>query len=136
MDNLFETCPMAENNMRELYEIYLELGHEVFEEKIKKHMELYLHDNTNVIVMYSLNMVVANAMENLKRREVGKNCLEISPFDKFEVTSTLTQQNKIVELPNICPTISEINKTYVLYVDYEKHALCDSYIVEFVHDAT
>ena len=30
---------MAENNnkiMRELYKIYLELGHEVFEEKIKK----------------------------------------------------------------------------------------------------
>jgi hypothetical protein len=32
--------------IRELYSIYLELGHEVFEEKIKKPMELYLHANS------------------------------------------------------------------------------------------
>ena len=32
-------------------------------------------------------------------------------------------------------TILELNKNYV-FVDYEKHVLCDSYIVEFVHDAT
>ena len=33
-----------ENNkkIRDLYGLYLELGHEVFEEKIKKPMELYL----------------------------------------------------------------------------------------------
>ena len=35
---------------RELYSIYLELGHEVFEEKIKKPMELYLHSSSNVLV--------------------------------------------------------------------------------------
>ena len=29
--------------MRELFELYLELGHEVLEEKIKKPMELYFH---------------------------------------------------------------------------------------------
>ena len=44
MVTFFETSPMAENNMRELYKIYLELGHEVFEEKIKKPMEIYLDD--------------------------------------------------------------------------------------------
>ena len=33
------------------------------------------------------------------------------------------------------PTIFELDKNYVL-VDHEKHALCDSYIVEFIHDAT
>ena len=33
------------------------------------------------------------------------------------------------------PTILELDKNYV-FVDHEKHALCDSYIVEFVHDAT
>ena len=40
-----------ENNkkIRELYSIYLELGHEVFEEKIKKPMELYLHANSNAM---------------------------------------------------------------------------------------
>ena len=45
MVTILETSPMAENNMRELYEIYLELGHEVFEEKIKKPMKVYLHNN-------------------------------------------------------------------------------------------
>ena len=33
------------------------------------------------------------------------------------------------------PTVFELNKNYV-FVDHEKHALCESYIVEFVHDAT
>ena len=33
------------------------------------------------------------------------------------------------------PTVFELNKNY-LFVDHEKHALCDSYIVEFIHDAT
>jgi hypothetical protein len=39
-----------QQKIRELYSIYLELGHEVFEEKIKKRMELYLHANSNVLV--------------------------------------------------------------------------------------
>ena len=42
------------NKIRELYEIYLELGHDVFEEKIKKPMENYLHDGSNVITINSL----------------------------------------------------------------------------------
>src|SRR3954470_15138842 len=48
--------------MRELYELYLELGHEVFEEKIKKHIELYLHTlhDCNVTSMSSLNTFDAN----------------------------------------------------------------------------
>ena len=33
------------------------------------------------------------------------------------------------------PTIFELDKNYV-FVDHEKHTLCDSYIVEFIHDAT
>ena len=33
------------------------------------------------------------------------------------------------------PTIFELDKNNV-FVDHEKHALCDSYIVEFIHDAT
>lgn len=45
-------------NMRELYKLYLELGHELFEEKIKKPMKLYYlhnnHDGDNVISMFSL----------------------------------------------------------------------------------
>ena len=33
------------------------------------------------------------------------------------------------------PTIFELGKNH-LFVDHEKHALCDGYIVEFIHDAT
>ena len=33
------------------------------------------------------------------------------------------------------PTVFELDKNYV-FVDHEKNALCDSYIVEFVHDDT
>ena len=33
------------------------------------------------------------------------------------------------------PLFFSLIKNYV-FVDHEKHALCDSYIVEFVHDAT
>src|SRR4051812_37908036 len=33
------------------------------------------------------------------------------------------------------PTIFELDRNYV-FVDHEKHALCDSYIVEFIHEAT
>ena len=40
-----------------------------------------------------------------------------------------------VMILNFDPTILELDMNYVL-VDHEKHALCDSYIVEFVHDAT
>ena len=59
------------NTMRDLYELYLELGHDVFEERIKKPMELYMHDNGNVISMNALNTIVANDMENSKLGEAG-----------------------------------------------------------------
>ena len=72
-----------ENNkkIRELYSIYLELGHEVFEEKIKKPMELYLHANSNVVSMNSLNTIIANAMEKSKLGEASfyENDLFSSP---------------------------------------------------------
>ena len=55
-------------NMRDLYELNLELGHDVFEERIKKPMELA---NGNVINMNALNTIVANAMENSKLGEDG-----------------------------------------------------------------
>src|SRR3954466_14959010 len=52
--------------MRELYELYVELGHEVFEEKIKKPMELYLHTlhDWNVTSMSSLNTFDVNDMQS------------------------------------------------------------------------
>ena len=69
-----------ENNkkIRELYKIYLEIGHDAFEEKIKKPMELYLHSNSsNVISMNSLYTIIANVMENSKLGKAG--------FDEYDI---------------------------------------------------
>jgi hypothetical protein len=41
----------------------------VFEEKIKKHMELYLNANSNIISMNSVNTIIVNAMEKSKLGE-------------------------------------------------------------------
>jgi hypothetical protein len=60
-----------QQKIRELYSIYLELGHEVFEEKFRKPMELHLHANSKVISMNSLNTIIANAMEKSKLREAS-----------------------------------------------------------------
>ena len=51
------------------------------------------------------------------------------PVDPFEI-STL---GKTYE--GFYPSIFELDRNYV-FVDHEKHALCDSYIVEFIHEAT
>ena len=55
---------------KELYSIFPELGHELFEEKIRKPLELYLHANSNVISMNSLNTIIANAIEKSKLEEL------------------------------------------------------------------
>jgi hypothetical protein len=68
------------NKIRELYSIYLELGHEVFEEKLKKYMELYLRANSNIIGMNSLNTIIANAMEKSKLGEASFYDLFSSPI--------------------------------------------------------
>jgi hypothetical protein len=76
------------NKIRELYIIYIELGHEEFEEKIKKPMELYLHANGNIISMNYLNTIIANAMEKSKLGEAG--------FDEYDIFSPPTIEEKLV----------------------------------------
>ena len=56
---------------KEFYSIFPELGHEVFEEKIKKSMELYLQADSNVISMNALNTIIANAKEKSKLGEAN-----------------------------------------------------------------
>jgi hypothetical protein len=51
----------------------------VFEEKIKKPMELYLHANSNVISMNPLNTIIANATEKSKLGEASFYDLFSSP---------------------------------------------------------
>ena len=152
----------------------------MFEERIKKPMELYMHANGNVINMNALNTIVANAMENSKLGEAG--------FDEHDIFSPPSIEEKIYfddTLPPIYDDYNDIgllvppvmedkfdcdynmppifddennndsyfvefapttttNKIDYAYVEsnnfmhetHDKNALCDSYIVEFVHDAT
>ena len=59
----------------------------MFEEKIKKPMELYLHASSNVISMNFFNTIVANAMEKYKLGEAG--------FDEHDIFSPLSTEEKI-----------------------------------------
>ena len=139
-----------ENNkkIRELYEI----GHDAFEEKIKKPMKLYLHNihaSSYAITMISLNAIVANAMENCKLGDAG--------FDEYDLFSPPSLKEEIcfddTMPPNyddyndgcdsFAPTITnnndyiyvESNNNFML-VDHDKNVLCDGFIVESIHDAT
>jgi hypothetical protein len=172
------------NKIRELYSIYLELGHKVFEEKIKKHMELCLCANNNIISMNSLNSIIANAMEKSKLGEAGVDEHDIfSPpsmeekiyfddtmppiyddyNDEYDIFSPPTIEEKIRYDYNMPPifddyddennidsyivefaptTIHKNDYAYVgsinsfMHVAHDKNVLCDSYIVNFIHDAT
>jgi len=169
-------------NMRELYKLYLALGHDVFEEKIKKPMELYYlhnnHDGGDVISMLSLNINIANDMESSK--------LGDDTFDEHDIFSPPTFEEKIYFDDTMPPIYDDYNDEYdvfspptiedKIYYDYDmppkyndyhdgydcftltipnkkdfaymksndtfmlldhgNNALCDSYIVEFIHDAT
>ena len=140
MDTLLETCPMAENNMRDLYETYLEFGHDAFEEKIRKPMEKYLHDGSNFICINSMNTIIANAMQSSK---IGEAEVSESPFatNDYDIPPIYDDHNDCCD--TFTPTITnetvyayvESNDTF-MHVDHDKNALCDSYIVEFIHDAT
>jgi hypothetical protein len=140
-----------ENNkkIRDLYELYIELGHDAFEEKIKKPMENYLHDGSNVITINALNTIIANAMQSSKLGEAG--------FDEYDIFSPPSFEEKIFfddTLPPIyddyndgcdsfTPTITnETIFTYVesidtfMHMDHGKNVSCDGYIVDFINDAT
>jgi hypothetical protein len=60
-----------ENNKQigELFRLFPDL--ELFDAKIKKPMEPYLHASSNDISVNALNTIVANAMENSKLGKAG-----------------------------------------------------------------
>ena len=139
-------------------------------------MENYLHDDSNVITMNSLNTTIANAKEGFKLGEAGFDEYDIFSPPRFEeeicfhdtlppiyddyndctIFSPSTIEDKIhydYSMPPIyddyndgCDTFTltitndnvhayvEGNDTF-MHVDHDKNALCDSYIVEFIHDA-
>jgi hypothetical protein len=155
----------------------------VFEDKIKKPMELYLHDNSNVICMNALNTIIVNDMEKSKLGEAGFDEHDIfSPpsteekiyFDdtmppiyddynyEYDIFSPPTIKEKISYNYNMPPIFDDygdenndsyfvefaptmINKNGYVYVEsitsfmhvaHDKNVLCDSYIVNFIHNAT
>jgi hypothetical protein len=75
----------------------------VFEEKIEKPLELYLHANSNVICMNSLNTVIANAIEKSKLGEAG--------FNKHDIFSSPALVEKICSddiLSLICDNSNDV----------------------------
>src|ERR1041385_4410236 len=131
---------MENNNKitRELYELYLELGHEVFEEEIKKPMELYYlnntHDSSNVISMSSLNTFDTNDMQSHKLGDAifyEDDLFNRSSFDEEIYFDDI--------LPPIyddyCDNSYAINNKY-LQVHHDKNDSCDSYFVEFAPTIT
>src|ERR1043165_317243 len=117
--------------MRELYELYLELGHEVFEEKIKKPMKLYLHTlhDWNVTSMSSLNTSDANDMKSYK--------LGDATFDEDDLFSPPSFDEEIYFDDTLLPIYDDYcDDTYAiknifLQVHHDKNDSCDSYFVEF-----
>jgi hypothetical protein len=88
---------------KELYSIFTELGHEVFEEQIRKPLELYLHANSNVVSMNSLNTVIVNAIEKSKLGEAG--------FDKHDIFSSPALEEKICFGDTLSPICDNSNNT-------------------------
>ena len=113
----------------DLFGPYLELGYEVFEEK-----------------PYSFNTIVANALQEPIEEEDAET--ESSLDEKEEESDDQEEE----EWSYPCLPLSN-SLTHTVFddcddpiasfgislfdeVDRDKHALCDTYIVEFVHDAT
>jgi hypothetical protein len=67
----------------------------VFEEKIEKPLELYLHANSNVVSMNSLNTVIANAIEKSKLGEAG--------FDEHDIFSSPALEEEIFSDDTLSP---------------------------------
>ena len=97
-----------ENNkkIRDLSEIYLELRHDVFEEKIKKPMEICLHDSGNVFSINSLNTIIANAVEKSKLGEAG--------FDEHDIFSPPSFEEEIYFDDTLSPVYDDYNDSGIL----------------------
>ena len=94
-----------ENNktILELYNIYLELGHEVFEKKIK----IYLHNNHVCGSTNSFNNFIANTEENLK---LGEVC-----FDEYDIFSPPSLEEKIYFDDTMSTIYDDYNDVYDIF---------------------
>src|SRR4051794_40661409 len=117
------------NKIRELYSIYLELGHEVFEEKIKKPMELCLQADSNIISVNALYTIIAGVMEKSK---LGEAC-----FDKHDIFSPPSMEGEFYFDDTVPPIYDDFNDDCVIFnpptidektnYDYDMPPLFDDY---------
>src|ERR1041385_8179425 len=126
------------NIMRDVYVLYLELGHEVFEEKIKKPMELYYlhntHDSSNVISMSSLNSFDANDMQSHKLGDVM--FYEDDLFSPPSIDDEIYFDDTLPAIyDDYCDDTYAINSKF-LQVHHDKNDSCDSYFVVFAPTIT
>src|SRR4051812_31128873 len=126
------------NIMRELYELYLELRHEVFEEKIKRPMELYYlhntHDSSNVISMSSLNTFDTNDMQSHKLGDA--TFYEDGLFSPPSFDEEIYFDDTLPPIyDDYCDDTYAIKNKF-LQVHHDKNDSCDSYFVEFAPTIT
>ena len=85
---------------------------------------------------FEVNNLLDSVKEEIAERKnvlpniIYDNALDDGPILPNDINYTIIVKSGFDNL-----TVLELNKNYV-FVDHEKHTLCDSYIVEFVHDAT
>jgi hypothetical protein len=97
----------------------------VFEEKIEIPLELYLHANSNVICMNSLNTVIANAIEKSKLGEAS--------FDKHDIFSSPALVEKIRPddiLSPICDNSNDVCDPHPFKIPMKivEHAMSNCYL--------
>ena len=101
-----------ENNKKirdlyELYELYIELGHDAFEEIIKP-MGVCLHNSVgNAISMNPLNTIIPNAMENCKLGDAG--------FDEYDLFSPPSFEEEIWFDDTLPPIYDDYNDEYDIF---------------------
>src|ERR1041385_158263 len=138
---LFPLVRLMENNkniMRDLYEFYLELGHEVFEEKNKKPMELYYLHNThvssNVISMSSLNTFDPNDMQSYKLGDATFYEDDLFSPPSFDEEIYFDDTSPPIYDDYCDDTYAIKNKCFEVY--HDKNDSCDSYFIEFAPTTT
>lgn len=120
----------------ELLILFPDLKHGLFDAKIKKPMESYLHAGSN-ISMNALNTIVVNDMENSKLGEAG--------FDEHDIFSPPSIEEKIYFDDTLPPIYDDYNDSSLLLppvmedkfdYDYNIPPIFDSYFVEFAPTTT
>ena len=101
-----------------------------------------MHDNEEVCLENLYNNALDDGpvlldVINYNATKIGLAIMCTIPFecDQSSCFDTAKSGKAEIFILNFNPTILEHDMNCVL-LDHDKHALCDNYVVEFVHDAT